>query len=577
MDFTKRWVDHLRANHKRDLDGSTSPPRSRSVGRQLWSPDGPGIEPSQFDSCRGQSVAVKDTIQPSRLVSHRRRPVAGEANSRPQSVTTDPDRMMQQPETRPISQDQLVAEVKGIYAGLVMVEAKCIEVDNAQSSNTDDSKLNNEQWQALIALHRTLLHEHHDFFLASQHPSASAPLRTLAAMYASPKIQSFMDLQPPKGDKPFQLWLDVLGKSSSLLGLLSKNDRQLAHPSSSLDKVLELINGILDRLGSWFWDRFDKFDRTKPLLEILCDLPSNMRHISILPSDGDLDFPTPSFNDFELSGAGEDFTILGMNLDAMESWEIFDMNKPSSEELDNNQGSKPLFEPSLSDVPNQPEQWFSSLSGHRSSDTSSDFEQLLQPELQMNFAATPGETETKATDIERQPKPALKCPECPDSAKTYSTPFTLKRHRKAKHSGPIRRFPCPHPDCDKSQHDAAFERDEQLQRHLRSRKHASLESSTQHNETSKTWGSTGEPQSAESEKTGRSASEESNDQEKRVKRQRTNNEVEVPNGVLSTQAARQRYKAMVAAVESKKQEYLRALDELHMFAETYSVSEEEKD
>jgi len=37
-----------------------------------------------------------------------------------------------QPETRPISQEQLVAEVKGIYAGLVMVEAKCIEVDNKQ-------------------------------------------------------------------------------------------------------------------------------------------------------------------------------------------------------------------------------------------------------------------------------------------------------------------------------------------------------------------------------------------------------------------------------------------------------------
>ncbi|KAF7939412.1 hypothetical protein EAE99_001217 [Botrytis elliptica] len=38
-----------------------------------------------------------------------------------------------QPETRPISQEQLVAEVKGIYAGLVMVEAKCIEFDNKQA------------------------------------------------------------------------------------------------------------------------------------------------------------------------------------------------------------------------------------------------------------------------------------------------------------------------------------------------------------------------------------------------------------------------------------------------------------
>jgi hypothetical protein len=33
-----------------------------------------------------------------------------------------------QPETRPITQDQLVNETKGIYAGLVMVERKCVEV-----------------------------------------------------------------------------------------------------------------------------------------------------------------------------------------------------------------------------------------------------------------------------------------------------------------------------------------------------------------------------------------------------------------------------------------------------------------
>ncbi|CAI0648821.1 unnamed protein product, partial [Colletotrichum noveboracense] len=84
---------------------------------------------------------------------------------------------VKQLETRPISEEQLVAEVKGIYAGLVMVESKCIEVVNAQGSSP---KLNNEQWQALIALHRTLLHEHHDFFLASQHPSASPTLRGLA-------------------------------------------------------------------------------------------------------------------------------------------------------------------------------------------------------------------------------------------------------------------------------------------------------------------------------------------------------------------------------------------------------------
>jgi hypothetical protein len=88
-------------------------------------------------------------------------------------------------ETRPINQSQLVAEVKGIYACLVKVESTCIEEDNAKLSDTSH-KLNNEQWQSHIALHRTLLYEHHDFFLASQHPAASPALRHLALKYAMP-------------------------------------------------------------------------------------------------------------------------------------------------------------------------------------------------------------------------------------------------------------------------------------------------------------------------------------------------------------------------------------------------------
>ncbi|KAK4096003.1 hypothetical protein N658DRAFT_437027, partial [Parathielavia hyrcaniae] len=69
------------------------------------------------------------------------------------------------------------------------------------SSQTDPAnKFNNDQWQALIALHRTLLHEHHDFFLASQHPSANPALRRLAVKYAMPArmwrhgIHSFLEI-----------------------------------------------------------------------------------------------------------------------------------------------------------------------------------------------------------------------------------------------------------------------------------------------------------------------------------------------------------------------------------------------
>ena len=58
-----------------------------------------------------------------------------------------------------------------------MVEAKCAAVNAKRAATTFDDgqpqpRQNYEQWQALIALHRTLLREHHDFFLASQHPGA---------------------------------------------------------------------------------------------------------------------------------------------------------------------------------------------------------------------------------------------------------------------------------------------------------------------------------------------------------------------------------------------------------------------
>ncbi|KAK3363316.1 hypothetical protein B0T25DRAFT_527027 [Lasiosphaeria hispida] len=147
------------------------------------------------------------------------------ASSQVDDGSTD---LIKQPETRPISQEQLVAEVKGIYAGLVMVENKCIEVDNAQNTQGDHNtnKLNNEQWQALIALHRTLLHEHHDFFLASQHPSASPALRRLASKYAMPArmwrhgIHSFLELLRHRLPASLEHMLTFIYLAYSMMALL---------------------------------------------------------------------------------------------------------------------------------------------------------------------------------------------------------------------------------------------------------------------------------------------------------------------------------------------------------------------
>ncbi|KAK8231765.1 hypothetical protein HDK77DRAFT_70883 [Phyllosticta capitalensis] len=137
-----------------------------------------------------------------------------------------------QPDSRPISQEQLAAEVKSIYAGLTMVESKCIHVDKAQAQAERDpvsgrhAPLTPDHWQALIALHRTLLNEHHDFFLASQHPSASPALRRLAAKYSMPArmwkhgIHSFLELLRHRLPESLEYMLTFIYLAYQMMALL---------------------------------------------------------------------------------------------------------------------------------------------------------------------------------------------------------------------------------------------------------------------------------------------------------------------------------------------------------------------
>lgn len=98
----------------------------------------------------------------------------------------------------PISQEQLVAELKGSDAGLARVEFKCIQVDASHSTaNRTSPKRNNTVWQGLTALHHTLLYKNHDSFLASHHPSASPAPRTLHRTLLHRPSQSFLMLQHP--------------------------------------------------------------------------------------------------------------------------------------------------------------------------------------------------------------------------------------------------------------------------------------------------------------------------------------------------------------------------------------------
>lgn len=100
--------------------------------------------------------------------------------------------MFLQIETRPLSHEQLVTEVKGIYESLVMIEAKCADIDETQltAAQEKDSiimiEYKDDQWKQMVALHLQLLYEHHDFLMASNHPSAGPGIRELAAKCSMP-------------------------------------------------------------------------------------------------------------------------------------------------------------------------------------------------------------------------------------------------------------------------------------------------------------------------------------------------------------------------------------------------------
>lgn len=132
--------------------------------------------------------------------------VPGQSGVLPPSANDKWPDLVLQPDSQPISQDQLAAELKSIYANLTMAESKCIDSDNAQATAQRDPvscqprRLAPDYWQALISLHGGLLDQHHEFFLVSQHPSAGPALHQLPLKYFMPArmwkygIHSFLEL-----------------------------------------------------------------------------------------------------------------------------------------------------------------------------------------------------------------------------------------------------------------------------------------------------------------------------------------------------------------------------------------------
>ncbi|KAH0841032.1 hypothetical protein FOPE_06311 [Fonsecaea pedrosoi] len=163
------------------------------------------------------------------------------------------------PTTSPITQEQLVNEVRGIYAGLVMVEKKCIETCEARSASPT-KPLSDVQWQALLALHRTLLHEHHDFLLATHHPLASPALKRLAIEY----------------DLPGRLWR---GSNKAILEILRQRipnhlEHMISYIYLSFD-MLRRLDSKFPELGESWAECMHDLETYRDFLEGIRDSASN--------------------------------------------------------------------------------------------------------------------------------------------------------------------------------------------------------------------------------------------------------------------------------------------------------------
>ncbi|KAG4283414.1 hypothetical protein FPRO06_07793 [Fusarium proliferatum] len=187
----------------------------------------------------------------------------------------------------------LVSEVKTVYVRLVKVEEVCAQIEQRQPRNSERNlDLNLEQWEALQAIHSTLLHEHNE--LRIDFSSLSPQLRHFRKIAYDYSLQSrslrrFSDCLLPLLKREQDLesarqWIEIMKLSSSLIEILGTNDLLFLDKEMVLMNLIEQIEAILSRLKAWFRCRYDDLSRTKDvteeqgLAEPIFEFPNNIRH-----------------------------------------------------------------------------------------------------------------------------------------------------------------------------------------------------------------------------------------------------------------------------------------------------------
>ncbi len=166
---------------------------------------------------------------------------------------------------------KLVTEVKGIYAGLVSVEAKLDDAERGVGvlSSTRELQDNHEQWRLLVAMRNTFLQKHDDLFVASQHPLASPALRMLASKLAMRsrmwrRCAAILGDRCPSSSFRASAMAPSKPMSSTSFQLVSQRMSELVcQPASSADQSLDGADGELlkwlqktEEMFDWLLDRF---------------------------------------------------------------------------------------------------------------------------------------------------------------------------------------------------------------------------------------------------------------------------------------------------------------------------------
>ncbi|PYH95343.1 hypothetical protein BO71DRAFT_206123 [Aspergillus ellipticus CBS 707.79] len=169
---------------------SDRPPRLRSQS-PLSSPNSDGgqlpldlsdmasLSNSSATSAEGLSYGQECARQCSVLLSSTGRIIGTDGGIPPHGIS------VRHMEAYPIiTEEQLINDVRSIYGGIIMVEGRLLEQDAIMAATPIPAP--HEKYRATSFVHRLLMIEHSDFFLASRHPIASAPIQALAENYAMP-------------------------------------------------------------------------------------------------------------------------------------------------------------------------------------------------------------------------------------------------------------------------------------------------------------------------------------------------------------------------------------------------------